>query len=160
MEEANNNKAMQGMEGQYITFELGGETYGIAILKLIEIIGFRELTKIPNVPSFIKGILNLRGAAIPVIDLREHFHLQNVNYDSFTVIMILKISARTIGLIVDNVKDVVAFTQDQLKPAPRFNSQIKTDFIKAMGEKDDKFVILLDIDRLLSDEELNVVDGV
>ncbi|MCD6280670.1 MAG: chemotaxis protein CheW [Deltaproteobacteria bacterium] len=160
MGEANNNKAMQGMEGQYITFELGGETYGIAILKLIEIIGFRELTKIPNVPSFIKGILNLRGAAIPVIDLREHFHLQNVTYDSFTVIMILKISARTIGLIVDSVKDVVAFTQDQLRPAPRFNSQIKTDFIKAMGERDDKFVILLDIDRLLSDEELNVVDGV
>ncbi len=160
MKKSIDNSAFKEAKTQYITFELGSETYGIPILKLIEIIAFRELTRIPNVPSFVKGILNLRGTAVPVIDLREHFHLPSAPYNNYTVIMILDMSGRTIGLIVDSVKDVVSFGENQLRPPPSFNSGINTDFIKAMGEKDNKFAILLDIDRLLSDEELNVVDGV
>ena len=148
------------LTSQYVTFLLGEETYGISILKLNEIIAYQSCTTIPNVPGFIKGVLNLRGIVVPVIDLRERFTMEKKTYDQFTVIMILDVSGRTMGLIVDAVSDVVTLNDEDIKPRPNFSTGISTHFIHGMGLKDNKFIILLDVDRLLSDEELNMVDGV
>ncbi len=150
----------KGLSSQYVTFLLGNETYGISILKLNEIIAYQEGTTIPNVPGFIKGVLNLRGIVVPVIDLRERFNMEKKAYDQFTVIMILDVLGRIMGLIVDAVSDVVTLSKDAIKPRPSFSTGISTQFIHGMGVKDNKFIILLDVDRLLSDDELNMVDGV
>jgi purine-binding chemotaxis protein CheW len=105
-------------------------------------------------------VLNLRGLVVPVIDLRERFSMEKKPYDQFTVIMILDVSGRIMGLIVDAVSDVVTLAKDAIKPRPNFSTSIGVNFIHGMGVKDDKFIILLDVDKLLSDDELNVVDGV
>lgn len=157
---AQQNDTGKALSNQYVTFQLGGETYGISILKLNEIIAYQSCTTIPNVPSFIKGVLNLRGIVVPVIDLRERFGMEVKEYDQFTVIMILDVSGRIMGLVVDAVSDVITLNRESIKPRPHFSTGISTEFISGMGIKDDKFVILLDVDRLLSDEELNMVDGV
>ena len=157
---ATNSENAKALTSQHVTFLLGDETYGISILKLNEIIAYQDCTTIPNVPGFIKGVLNLRGIVVPVIDLRERFTMEKKTYDQFTVIMILDVSGRTMGLIVDAVSDVVTLNDEDIKPRPNFSTGISTHFIHGMGLKDNKFIILLDVDRLLSDEELNMVDGV
>jgi len=147
---------------QYVTFSLGTEVYGIPITKLNEIIAYQELTALPNVPSFIKGILNLRGTAVPVIDMRERFNLERKDYDQFTIIMILDVAGRTMGLVVDSVSDVLTIDQESIKPSPQFSSSINTKYIEGMVGYDNgrKFIMLLDVDRIFTDEELNIVDGV
>lgn len=157
---ARNSETAKALTNQYVTFQLGTETYGISILKLNEIIAYQSCTNIPHVPSFIKGVLNLRGIVVPVIDLRERFGMQIKDYDQFTVIMILDVSGRIMGLVVDAVSDVITLNKEDIKPRPHFSTGISTEFIFGMGIKDRKFVILLDVDRLLSDEELNMVKGV
>jgi purine-binding chemotaxis protein CheW len=155
-----NNATEKTLTNQFVTFQLGAETYGISILKLNEIIAYQSCTNIPNVPRFIKGVLNLRGIVVPVIDLRERFGMELKDYDQFTVIMILDVSGRIMGLVVDAVSDVLTLNSDDVKPRPHFSTGISTEFILGMGIKDKKFIILLDVDKLLSDEELNMVDGV
>jgi purine-binding chemotaxis protein CheW len=150
----------KALSNQFVTFQLGGETYGISILKLNEIIAYQSCTTIPNVPSFIKGVLNLRGIVVPVIDMRERFGMETVDYNQFTVIMILDVSGRIMGLVVDAVSDVITLNKEDIKPRPHFSTGISTQFIHGMGIKDNKFIILLDVDKMLSDEELNMVDGV
>jgi len=157
---AQQNETAKSLSNQYVTFQLGGETYGISILKLNEIIAYQSCTTIPNVPSFIKGVLNLRGIVVPVIDLRERFGMDMKDYDQFTVIMILDVSGRIMGLVVDAVSDVITLNRGDVKPRPHFSTGISTEFIAGMGIKDNKFVILLDVDKVLSDEEVNMVDGV
>ncbi|MGD0209973.1 MAG: chemotaxis protein CheW [Desulfomonilia bacterium] len=153
-------KEAKALSNQYVTFQLGTETYGISILKLNEIIAYQSCTTIPYVPSFIKGVLNLRGIVVPVIDLRERFGMEIKDHDQFTVIMILDVSGRIMGLVVDAVSDVITLNGEDVKPRPHFSTGISTEFIQGMGIKDNKFIILLDVDKLLSDEELNMVDGV
>lgn len=163
MERANmaqQNEPAKSLSNQYVTFQLGVETYGISILKLNEIIAYQICTTIPNVPIFIKGVLNLRGIVVPVIDLRERFGMEMKDYDQFTVIMILDVAGRIMGLVVDAVSDVIALNREDIKPRPHFSTGINTDFIFGMGIKDNKFIILLDVDKLLSDDELDMVDGV
>jgi purine-binding chemotaxis protein CheW len=150
----------KALSSQYVTFLLGSETYGISILKLNEIIAYQECTTIPNVPGFIKGVLNLRGIVVPVIDLRERFSMEAKEYDQFTVIMILDVAGRIMGLIVDAVSDVITLNREDIKPRPDFSTGVSTTFIQGMGVKDKKFIILLDVDKLLSDDELDLVDGV
>lgn len=157
---ATDSADVKGLSSQYVTFLLGKEIYGISILKLNEIIAYQACTTIPNVPSFIKGVLNLRGIVVPVIDLRERFSMEKKDYDQFTVIMILDVLGRIMGLVVDAVSDVVTLNNDSIKPRPHFSTSISLEFIQGMGVKDNKFIILLDVDKLLSDEELNMVDGV
>ncbi len=154
------NDTEKSLTNQFVTFQLGAETYGISILKLNEIIAYQSCTNIPNVPRFIKGVLNLRGIVVPVIDLRERFGMELKDYDQFTVIMILDVSGRIMGLVVDMVSDVLTLNSDDVKPRPHFSTGISTEFISGMGIKDKKFIILLDVDKLLSDDELNMVDGV
>jgi len=153
-------EAATGISSQYVTFMLGGETYGIPILKLNEIIAYQTLTIIPNVPSFVKGVLNLRGTVVPVIDLRERFHMEAKVYDQTTVIMILEVSGRILGLVVDSVSDVVTINSEDIRPRPNFSTKISVKFIQGMGVKDNRFIILLDVDKLLSEEEMDAVDGV
>jgi purine-binding chemotaxis protein CheW len=143
------------LSSQFVTFALGKETYGISILKLSEIIAYQELTTLPNMPEFIKGVLNLRGSVIPVIDLRERFNMEPKDYDQFTVIIILEISGHTMSIIVDSVSDVITLQSDDIKPRPNFSTGIQTDFIQGMGLKDDKFIILLDVEKFLSSEDLH-----
>ena len=154
------NDTEKTLTNQFVTFQLGAETYGISILKLNEIIAYQSCTTIPNVPNFIKGVLNLRGIVVPVIDLRERFNMELKDYDQFTVIMILDVSGRIMGLVVDAVSDVLTLNSEEVKPRPHFSTGISTQFIYGMGIKDKKFIILLDVDKLLSDDELNMVDGV
>jgi purine-binding chemotaxis protein CheW len=154
------NDTEKTLTNQFVTFQLGPETYGISILKLNEIIAYQSCTTIPNVPSFIKGVLNLRGIVVPVIDLRERFNMELKDYDQFTVIMILDVAGRIMGLVVDAVSDVLTLNSEDVKPRPHFSTGISTEFISGMGIKDKKFIILLDVDKLLSDDELNLVDGV
>ena len=138
------NDTEKKLTNQFVTFQLGAETYGISILKLNEIIAYQSCTTIPNVPSFIKGVLNLRGIVVPVIDLRERFSMELKDYDQFTVIMILDVSGRIMGLVVDAVSDVLTLNSDDIKPRPHFSTGISTEFISGMGIKDKKFIILLE----------------
>ena len=149
------------LEGdQFVTFSLGEEEYGVSILLVQEIIGYRTLTQIPGVPSFVKGMLNLRGAVVPVIDLRTRFSMPQREYDKFTVIVIVVVQGRTMGIIVDAVSDVISFDANQIQPTPPVAATVHTDYISGMGQKDDKFVILLDVDKMLSLEELEILSTV
>jgi purine-binding chemotaxis protein CheW len=148
-----------GEVGQYVTFTLADEEYGVDIMRVQEIIGYRGFTKIPNVNPFIKGVLNLRGTVVPVIDLRLKFNLAEKAFDQFTVIMIVEVSGRIMGIIVDSVSDVVTLEKEDIRETPRFSNAINTDFINGMGKKEDKFIILLDIDKVLTDREMEEVDG-
>jgi purine-binding chemotaxis protein CheW len=148
-----------GEGSQFVTFTLAEEEYGVDIMKVQEIIGYRGFTKIPNVSQFIKGVLNLRGTVVPVVDLRLKFNMEEKEYDQYTVIMIVEVAGRIMGIIVDAVSDVVSLGDDEIQPTPRFSSAISTEFIKGMGKKEEKFIILLDINKVLSDQELEEVDS-
>jgi len=141
---------------EYVTFLLGEEHYGVDINRVLEFIGFRPLTRIPNVPSFVKGVLNLRGTVVPVVDLREKMGLEQVECHKFTVIIILEVGGRTMGAIVDSVHDVVPLDDSDIQPTPSFDASIRTEFIAGMAERDGFFYILLDIDQVFDREELEV----
>jgi purine-binding chemotaxis protein CheW len=145
---------------QFVTFSLADEEYGVDIMKVQEIIGYQGFTKIPNLPSFIKGVLNLRGTVVPVIDLRAKFSLEEKEYNKFTVIIVLTVLGRIMGMIVDSISDVVIFDDKEIEETPNFGSKIQTKFIKGMGKKEEKFVILLDIDKVMSEQDLEAIDGV
>jgi purine-binding chemotaxis protein CheW len=145
---------------QFVTFSLGEEEYGIEIMKVQEIIGYQGFTRIPNVPDFIKGVLNLRGTVVPVVDLRKKFSMEDKEYTKFTVIIILEALGRIMGIIVDAISDVVSLTEQDIQDPPSFNDTVRTDFIKGMGKKNDKLIILLDMDKVLSQEELEELDNI
>ncbi|MBN2298985.1 MAG: purine-binding chemotaxis protein CheW [Deltaproteobacteria bacterium] len=146
-----------GISSQFVTFALGEQTYGISILKLNEIIAYQQLTTIPNLPGFIKGVLNLRGEVIPVIDLRERFNMEPKAYDQLTVIIVLEIAGQTMSVVVDSVSDVITLQNDAIKPRPNFSTGIQTDFIHGMGIKDNKFIILLDVEKVLAAEDISTL---
>lgn len=143
---------------QYLTFGLAGEQYGIDILKVQEIKGWTPVTRIPNVPAFVRGVINLRGAIVPIIDLRNRFGLDTIAYSSTTVVILamVKESAgdRTIGLVVDGVSDVLGVRADEIQPPPDFGPAAQTEFIDGLVTVDTGMVMLLDVDRLLNVAEL------
>ena len=138
---------------QFLTFMLNGEEYGVDILRVQEIKGWESAPEIPNTPPYMRGVINLRGTIVPVIDLRRRFELEAIEYTSTTVIIVLRIRAgeaeKTMGFIVDAVSDVYNVTPEQMKPAPEFGGQVRTDYVKGLATVDDKMVILLDIDQLV-----------
>ncbi len=136
---------------QYLTFVLNGEEYGIPILKVHEIRGFSMVTPIPNTPAFIRGAINLRGTVIPVIDLRERFGMPTVEPDRFSVIIVVTVGTRTMGLIVDAVSDVLNVGDDIATPPPELGADVDTSFLTGMARADEKLVLLLDIDAVLGD---------
>ena len=139
---------------ELLTFTLGSETYGVDILKVQEIRGYDAVTRIPDAPEFIKGVINLRGAIVPIIDLRIKFRLAHVKYDEFTVVIILNVARRIVGIVVDSVSDVTQLTPEQVKPTPEFGSQLDTRYISGIGTIDDRMLILVDIEKLLRAQDM------
>jgi purine-binding chemotaxis protein CheW len=146
---------------QYLTFMLGGETFAIGILHIKEIIEYGQLTTVPMMPGFIRGVINLRGAVVPVIDLASRFggERSEVTRRSCIVILELPVEAQTqvIGVVVDAVNEVLEIAGSEIEPAPAFGARIRTDFIAGMGKVQDKFVIILDVDNVLSTEDLALI---
>ena len=145
---------------EVLVFVLGSEEYGVDILKVQEIRGYEKVTPIPAAPDYLKGVVNLRGVIVPVIDMRVKFRLPDVRYDSFTVVVILRFGARVIGLVVDAVSDVVHFAQSDVRPAPQLGSLVDGSFIAGLATQGDRMVLLLDIEKLLSSGELNLLEQV
>ena len=139
--------------GQFLTFILAGEEYGIEILKVQEIKGWDNATPIPNTPEHVLGVLNLRGAVVPIIDLRKRFNLEDLAYGATTVVIVVKMQdtehERTVGLVVDAVEDVVRLEADDIQDAPDMGSTIHTEFVSGLSTVGEKMVILLDVDRLV-----------
>ncbi len=144
---------------EYLTFVLGDEEYGIDILRVQEIRGYDAVTAIANAPPFIKGVINLRGTIVPIVDMRIKFNLSNATYDEFTVVIILNVLQRTIGIVVDGVSDVVALGVDDIKPPPEFGSAFDTRFLKGLGVNGDRMLIMVDIEKLLSSKDLSLMDS-
>lgn len=149
---------------QYLTFMLNGEEYGVDILRVQEIKGWIPTTRIPNTPEYIRGVMNLRGAIVPIIDLRLRFAMPAIEYTATTVVIVLKVHSdgveRTIGFVVDAVSDVYNVSAEQFRAAPDFGAHVHTDFIRALATVEEKMVILLDIDRLVSAEQLDAASTV
>jgi purine-binding chemotaxis protein CheW len=152
------NKMSFGADGsQYLTFALGQEQYGVEILKVQEIKGYVPATPVPNTPSFIKGVMNLRGTIIPVVDLRAKLALQETEYNQFTVIIVVTVGTKVVGLIVDSVSDVLNIPQSDIQSSPEFGSDVDVRFIDGMAKAGDKIVILLNIDRVINEADLQMV---
>jgi purine-binding chemotaxis protein CheW len=149
-------------EGKYITFRLGKEEFGIKIEAIHQIIGITDITPIPHTPDYIKGVLNLRGRIIPVIDLRLKFSLEEREYDERTCIIIVEVNKGSIkmpiGIIVDFVSEVMTVTRENVEDTPYFGVNLDTAFIMGIAKLEDKIKIILDIDRVLTSEEINVLD--
>jgi len=139
---------------QYLSFALGDEQYGIDILRVQEIKGYSGITPIPNTPAHIRGVMNLRGTVIPVVDLRAKFHLETRGYDKFTVIIVVTVGARIIGLVVDAVSDVLDISRTDIRPAPDLGCRDDTRFISGMVHVGERLVVLLDIATLLAGDSL------
>lgn len=137
---------------QYLTFMLAGEEYGVDILKVQEIKGWDSVTPLPNTPPYILGVINLRGAVVPIVDLRRRFNLDSVPFDRTTVVIVLRVMTdreRTVGVVVDAVSEVYNIADEGLQPPPNFGSAISTDYIRGIAMMEKKMIILLDIDRLV-----------
>ena len=143
---------MQTTSNQILAFELGSEQYGFDILKVQEIKGYSAITPIPNAPHYMKGVMNLRGTVVPVLALREKFGMESLPYDKFTVIIVVTVASRVIGLMVDAVSDVMTLTES-LEPPPELGTAVDTSFITGMAKVGDKFVVVLDIGQLVGDIE-------
>src|SRR4051812_25728679 len=141
---------------QYLTFPLGREEYGVEILKVQEIRGYSPITPIPNTPPHIKGVMNLRGTIIPVVDLRRKLSMPAAEYSAFTVIIVVTVGTRVTGLIVDGVSDVLNIARSDIQPTPDFGGHVDARFINGLVRAGDKLVALLDIDRVLAGDEVAV----
>ena len=144
---------------QYVIFSLNEQIYGIEILKLKEVVSYQKITPLPNMRGFIRGIINLRGVILPVFDLREKFNLPEVTYTPFHSIMVMEISGRVMGVIVDEISDVVELFPEEVQAASSLPPGVQAEYIKGIGKKERELIVLLDVDRLLSSEELEILDA-
>lgn len=154
----------QGPVQQFLTFSLADEEYGVNILKVQEIKGWTPVTRIPNSPEYLRGVLNLRGTIVPIIDLRMRFNQPRVEYTALTVVIVLSVAtsagARTIGIVVDSVSDVLNVGMSEIKPTPNLGSKINTEFINGIATSGSKMIMLLDSDKLLTSDELAQLQAV
>ena len=139
---------------QYLTFRLDGLDYGIPIHQVQEIRGWTKVTPLPNSPRYIRGVLNLRGTIVPIIDLRLRFNLQEVPYDAITVIVVINVGNRLAGIVVDAVSDVISLNPEQKRNAPEFEGHANRQFVQGLTQVDDKLLVLIDVDKLLNQESL------
>ncbi len=161
------NKAVQDREGKYLTFALGPEEYGLEILKVREIMGIMEITAVPQTPAHVRGVINLRGKVIPVIDLRAKFGMETMETTDQTCIIVVEITQQgqgfNTGIVVDRVQEVLDIAGDDIEDTPQFGSDVQTDFILGMGKIGDSVKILLDINKVLASDDLkgffNTVNG-
>ena len=154
------NSKLKVAGGEYLTFVLGDEQYGLEILKVQEIRGYDTVTQIANTPDFIKGVVNLRGKIVPIVDLRIKFNLGKVEYDEFTVVIILNLGGRVVGIVVDGVSDVKALKDEQIRDVPALVSNIDTKYIVGLATVEEQMFILVDIEQLMSSQEMALMDTV
>ena len=145
---------------EFLTFTLGSEEFGLEILKVQEIRSYDAITKIPNAPGFLQGVINLRGVIVPIVDMRMKFNLPKIEYNEFTVVIVLNFSGRTMGVVVDTVSDVIGLSKEEIKPAPEFSKLFATDYLLGLATVEQRMVILVDIERLMTHQELAVLDDV
>ena len=145
---------------QFLTFKLAGEEYGVGILTVQEIRGWSPVTAIPHSPRWLLGVINLRGVVVPIIDLRIKFDFARADYNEFTVVIILNVGARVIGIVVDGVSDVITLASAQIKPAPSLGDNADTSHIIGFGTLDDRMRILMDVERLMAGADLGAVSKV
>jgi purine-binding chemotaxis protein CheW len=145
---------------EFLAFTLGNEEYGIHILKVQELRGYENPTRIANAPEFIKGVVNLRGIIVPIVDMRIKFNLGTPTYDQFTVVIILNIAGRVVGMVVDSVSDVITLSPEQVKPAPEMGTALNTDYLIGLGTVDQRMLILVDIDKLMSSSEMGLIEKI
>lgn len=145
---------------EYLTFRLDKEEYGIDILKVQEIRGYEPPTRIANAPSFIKGVVNLRGTIVPIVDMRLKFNCAQAQYDSFTVVIILNLRQRIVGIVVDSVSDVLQLAAEDVRAAPEVESTIGSEAVLGLGSLGERMLILLDIEKLMSGEDMGLVSDV
>ncbi|HLR78200.1 MAG TPA: chemotaxis protein CheW [Burkholderiaceae bacterium] len=145
---------------EYLVFTLASQEYGIDILKVQEIRGYdaQTVTRIANVPSFIKGVTNLRGVIVPIVDMRIKFNLESVEYTNETVVVILNVKSRVVGVVVDGVSDVLMLQPSQISAAPSFGTAFSTEYLTGIGTLDDRMLILVDIEKLMTSEEMQLVE--
>jgi len=157
-------RATELMEGdnaagkeQFLSFQLGAEEYGIDILRVQEIRAYEKATRMPNTPAYIKGVINLRGVIVPVIDLRMKFGLDSAEYNEMTVVVVLNLAHRTIGIVVDSVSDVLALSAGDIRPAPEFTARVDNAFVRGLATIDQRMLIIADIERLMTGAEMALV---
>jgi len=143
---------------EFLTFTLGNEEYGIDILRVQEIRGYDAVTHIANTPAFLKGVINLRGTIVPIVDLRIKFNLGNPTYDALTVVIILNIARRIVGVVVDSVSDVLTLQSEQIRPAPAFAASLDTRYVVGLGAIDERMLILVDIEKLMRGADMGLMD--
>ena len=160
LDELNEELDEDALKDRFLTFHLGKESYGIEIRHVTEIIVMQEITKVPNLPEFIIGVVNLRGNVISVMDMRMRFHLETKEYDDRTCIVVVNIKDLAIGLLVDAVNEVLNIPEEQVDPPPKTHSGIKSSYVMGMGKVDDQVKILLDIEKILQEEELEQIEQV
>lgn len=139
---------------RYLTFHLGDEDYGIEIRYVTEIVGIQKITEVPDMPTFVKGVINLRGQVIPIMDIRLRFHMEKRDYDDRTCVVVVSIEETVLGLIVDTVKEVREITSENISPPPSLSKGNNSCFILGMGKIEEDVIILLDVSKLLFEEEL------
>lgn len=147
------------LASEYLTFTLGREEYAIDILKVQEIRGYEAPTLIANAPPFIKGVINLRGIIVPIVDLRIKFNLGKVEYTPFTVVIILNIAGRVIGAVVDSVSDVLSLTAAQVRQAPDFSGSFDTKYILGLASIEQRMLIVTDIERLMTSADMELIEA-
>ncbi|MBB6342720.1 purine-binding chemotaxis protein CheW [Pseudomonas fluvialis] len=157
MNPASDNNSSEPVQ-EFLTFTLGSEEYAIDILRVQEIRGYDQVTAIANSPAFIKGVINLRGAIVPIVDLRIKFNLPSVTYDPFTVVIILNVLNRIVGIVVDSVSDVLALMPNEIKPAPEFGGSFDTQYLMGLATVEERMLILVNIEQLMSSQEMALLN--
>ncbi len=145
---------------EFLAFTMGEEEYGLDILKVQEIRGYEAVTRIANAPEYFKGVMNLRGVIVPIIDMRIKFNLGTPTYDQFTIVIVLNLGGKVVGMVVDSVSDVTTLSAAQIRPAPDMGGVFDSDYLIGLGTLDERMLILVDIDKLMSSAEIGVLAGV
>lgn len=142
---------------EFLAFTMGQEEYGLDILKVQEIRGYEAVTTLANAPDYFKGVINLRGVIVPVIDMRIRFNLATPTYDQFTIVIVLNIGGTTMGMVVDSVSDVTTLASEQIRPPPQLGSAIGANYLIGIGTIDERMLILIDIDKLMGSDDIGLV---
>jgi purine-binding chemotaxis protein CheW len=148
-----------GAHGEFLTFRLGSEEYGIDILRVQEIRSYEAPTRIANTPEFLRGVVNLRGVIVPIVDLRLKLSCQSADFNAFTVVIVLNVKGRVIGAVVDSVSDVCELGGDSIKPAPTMNSHVDMSFITGIANVGERMLILMDIEALMSASDMGLIES-
>ena len=152
------SRAASQAGGEFLTFRLGAEEYGIDILRVQEIRSYEQPTRIANAPSFIKGVVNLRGVIVPIVDLRMKLGCDSAEYNSFTVVIVLNVKGRVVGAVVDSVSDVLELASEAIKPAPEMSSSVDAGFITGIGSVSNRMLILMDIESLMASADMGLIN--